>query len=152
MSIIILDLDNTISDDSWRRKFIRWEEEDLTARFHEYHSMCGFDAAKNYDLFDNCRHEIVIFTARPEMYRTITQEWLRRQRIFPRLMLMRGNNDYGSTVEIKRGQLRWMLNFCGIDQDQIVGAYDDRRDVVEMYLENDIPATQRFITPDGDQT
>ena len=72
MSVIILDLDNCIADDSWRIPKINWAAEDPLNRYHDYHSLSGFDTAHNHDLYINTRCDIVIFTARPIMYRALT--------------------------------------------------------------------------------
>jgi len=146
MSIIILDLDNCIANDEWRIKEIDWEQENPTARYHNYHGLAAFDEPGNTDLF-NCLvpHDIVIFTARPKFYGAPTAEWLKRNGINFSLLFMRDNNDHTHSKELKRRFLVELIQGMGVDPGKIVCAYDDRDDVVEMYKKLGIPAEVRKI-------
>jgi len=145
MSIIILDLDNCIADDSWRIPKINWETENLFDRYHSYHSLSGSDNAHNHDLYRNTGCDIVIFTARPAIYRTITEAWLLRHGIGHNILMMREMEDHSPSVELKHKQMMSLLNNTGIKIRDIVGAFDDRPDVVAMYSAFDIPAEVRAI-------
>ncbi len=145
MSYVILDLDNCIADDSWRIANINWQKTDPLERYHEYHSLSGFDKAGNKDLFKNHSHEIIILTARPVHYSALTAEWLKRQHINYHSLVMRNNNDHCPSVELKSKQLGWLANLYDVDMSKVVCAYDDRPDVVQMYLDHGIPAKVRSI-------
>lgn len=145
MSFIILDLDNTIADDSWRIPKINWQKKDPFERYHEYHSLSGFDRAGNKDLFKGTKHDIIILTARPVHYSAITMEWLNRQHIKPFALLMRNNNDHCPSVELKRKQMGWLTHLYNVPVELIHCAYDDRPDVVQMYLEHGVVAEVRSI-------
>lgn len=145
MSVIILDLDNCIADDSWRIPYINWQAEDPINRYHDYHSLSGFDIAHNHDLYIGNKNDIVIFTARPIMYRALTEEWLKRHGIGHALLMMRDMEDHRPSTELKFQQLMALFNNTDLKAGDIVGAYDDRPDVVEMYQKFGIPAEVRFV-------
>lgn len=133
MTFIILDLDNTIANDAWRIPRIDWKEPDPFKRYHAYHSLAPFDEAGNHDLFVNTPHEIIIMTARPVHYHAQTEEWLLRHGIDPALILMRNTSDHVHSRELKRQQLCSLKPSYGILRENIVCAYDDRQDVIDMY-------------------
>lgn len=146
MSIIILDLDNCISNDEWRIKEIDWQQENPTARYHAYHGLAAFDEPGNTDLF-NCLvpHDIVIFTARPMFYNAPTVEWLKRNGVQFSALFMRENNDHTHSKELKRKFLNTLVHAVGVNPGEIACAYDDREDVVDMYKKLGIPAEVRKI-------
>lgn len=140
MSCIILDIDNCISDDGWRIPFIKMETNDLRARFHEYHMLSAFDVPANLQNIVRDADDILIFTARPSEYRAITDEWLRRRAgITPRLMIMRAPLEHAPSLELKKRMLCAVLRDTDIAVGDIVAAYDDREDIVRMYLDHGIP-------------
>jgi hypothetical protein len=140
MSAIILDLDNCIANDGWRIPMIDWQHKDPMRRYHRYHCLAAFDEVGNQHLFRETEHDIIIFTARPTLYRPITEEWLRRNNVFWKCLVMRNDNDHRPSVELKRTQLRWLPDLYGVDFQDIAAAHDDREDVVAMYKEHGIPS------------
>lgn len=145
MSVIVLDIDNCIADDKWRIPRINWAAQDPLNRYHDYHSLSAFDNAHNHDLYINTRCDIVIFTARPIMYRALTEEWLRRHGVGYQLLMMRDMDDHSPSVELKRKQLMALFSNTDIRAGDIVGAFDDRPDVVEMYSVFGIPSQVRCV-------
>jgi hypothetical protein len=145
MSIIILDLDNCIADDRHRIPHIRWKMLDPDRRYHDYHMLSAWDEPGNHDLWQDTPHDIVVFTARPVAFSTMTREWLRRQGIRPREILMRNPNDHRPSVALKRTQLLWLTSYYGVKLTDIAAAYDDRLDVVEMYRDRGLHAEVRAI-------
>lgn len=145
MSVIILDIDNCIADDSWRIPKINWQTDNPVWRYHDYHSLSGFDMAHNHDLYINTRSDIVIFTARPILYRAITEEWLKRHGVGYALLMMRDMEDHSHSVELKQKQLNALFENTSAKAADIVAAYDDRPDVVQMYRKFGIPAEIRFV-------
>lgn len=133
MSAIILDIDNCIADDSWRIPRINWKAENPFDRYHDYHSLSAFDQSGNRDLFLGCKHDIIIFTARPLIYRAATVEWLSRNGVACALMLMRDMEDHRHSVELKKMQLEVLIERSDLEITDIVAAYDDRPDVISMY-------------------
>lgn len=145
MSVIILDIDNCIADDKWRIPHINWKTDNPLWRYHDYHSLSGFDTAHNHELYINTRSDIVIFTARPIMYQAITQEWLKRHGVGHVMLMMRDMDDHSHSVELKEKQLHALFANTDVKAKDIVGAFDDRPDVVQMYRKYGIPADIRFV-------
>lgn len=133
MGIVILDLDNTISDDEWRRPFIDWTQPDQEIRYRAYHQQCLRDEAGNRVLFEHIAHDIVIFTSRPECCRQLTEAWLRRHHIPAQELFMRANGTTRSSVDIKREHLQSLLSLHRCTVQDITCAYDDHPPVVAMY-------------------
>lgn len=142
--MIILDLDNCISNDLWRIKHIGWQHKDINRRYHDYHLLAGFDECRNRELFEG-RGDIAVFTARPVMYRAITTEWLARNGVHWKHLLMRNDSDHSHSVDLKERQLNWLISHYDVPLGSITHAYDDRPDVVEMYKRRGVPASVRFI-------
>lgn len=145
MSVIILDIDNCIADDSWRIPRINWQTDNPIWRYHDYHSLSGFDTAHNHELYINTRHDIVIFTARPIMYQAITMEWLKRHGVGHQFIMMREMDDHCHSVELKEKQLNALFANTNVKAEDIVGAFDDRPDVVAMYATFGIPSQVKFV-------
>ncbi len=145
MTTIILDLDNCISDDRHRIPRINWQQKDKFRRYHDYHLLSAFDELGNEDLVFGHTHEIVIFTARPVMYCALTTEWLRRNDVQFKHLLMRNDDDHSQSVELKKKQLGWLTSLYGIAKSDIFLAVDDREDVVDMYKSNGVDAILRSI-------
>lgn len=143
MIYIIVDLDNCIADDSHRINRINWQHEDPFRRYHDYHLLSGFDKVGNRDLLEGIS-EIIIFTARPEHYRALTEEWLKRNNIEFAHLFMRTEGDHVHSRELKCGQLL-SLSVHNVPLGSVVCAYDDRPDVVDMYKKFGIPAEVRAI-------
>lgn len=131
----IVDLDGCISDDIWRRPYIRplAEGEPPNAeRFFQYHEACSLDAYRNaHELAPDA--ELLLLTARPLAYRPATVDWLRNSRIEFRELIMRNNHDHRTSLELKREMVRWLPTHYGVPLERIVQAIDDRDDIVEMY-------------------
>lgn len=137
MAVVILDIDNTIACDAWRVPFIDHSAEFPYAKYNAYHEASVEDEVANRQLFDGVPHEIVIFTARPNIYAEMTKEWLRKNGVNYKLMFMRHEDDHRHSVELKQHMLGLLR--CIYD-GEIVAAYDDREDVCEMFRRNGVPA------------
>lgn len=143
MTYIIVDLDNCISDDAWRIPKIDWSKKNPLERYHEYHSLSAFDALVNEDIVTRPGQRAIVFTARPVLYRAITEEWLRRHDVPFDHLVMRNNDDHRHSMEIKRQMLHWLPEHYGVSWKRIAAAYDDRQDVVDMFRRYDIDAYVR---------
>lgn len=135
--IRILDLDNCIANDEWRIQFIDWNEQDMNKRYEKYHSCSFNDQIGNTHLL-RTEHDIVISTARPECYRATTIAWLDSKNIDCVSLFMRPDGDHRHSVDLKRDHLKLIASIHGADN--IADAYDDRPDVVKMYMDNGIVA------------
>lgn len=130
----ILDLDNCISDDEWRIKFIDWNLPPGNPRYMSYHHACFGDFMGNHDLVQT-DFKLLILTGRPMEVRTKTFDWLRSYGVKFAHLLMRNNNDQRTSVDVKRTQMGWLEEHYGIQRRDIRDAYDDHKGVVEMYRE-----------------
>lgn len=149
---ILLDLDNCISADAWRRVYLAPEYHDhdiepkALGRFHAYHRLCYLDRGAFFvtlqvELRRLDQPKIIINTGRPELYRSMTVLWL-KSRLTVEHILMRPNTDHSPAVELKKTNLKVARGELGYE---IVGAYDDHADVVAMYRESGIEAKRVAI-------
>jgi hypothetical protein len=144
----ILDLDNCISDDSPRLALIDWTKPHPNDRYRLYHEAAGDDKPGNLDLFDEyaqTEHSLIVCTARPIAYSVLTRRWLEEQGVKPFALLMRNNPDTRPSVAVKATQLQWLFDHYGVTKDRIADAYDDRQEIVDMYLSHGIAAYRRWI-------
>ena len=144
--MILLDLDNCISNDGWRIPVIGLQRDDRTVRdkYHLYHSLALWDEPGNEALMF-AEEPTAILTSRPVLYRDMTLEWLRRNRVNFAHLLMRNKDDMRSSVAVKREQLCWLINYYDVSLFDITAAYDDRPEIVEMYREFGIQSEVRAI-------
>lgn len=138
MSVIILDIDNTIANDLHRVPLIDHANPCPIERYHAYHAAGEHDEVGNHHLFRGVPHDIAIFTARPNMYRRMTAHWLLRAGVNFRWLMMRQDGDLTPSPELKRQQLRNFIQSIPITD--IVAAYDDRHDVIAMFRAEGIQA------------
>lgn len=143
--MIILDLDGCISNDAWRIPSINWQKQDPNDRYHDYHSLAPWDELGNRDLIDGHDDQITILTARPVSFRAATVEWLKRNDVPFRHLIMRNIDDHRPSVKLKETQLAWLRSHYGVPFTFIKAAYDDRPEVVEMYRSKGINAHVRAL-------
>lgn len=82
---------------------------------------------KLYQIIDRSNAEIIIYTARPEKIRTVTEKWLTEKSLFYAEMLMAKDNDTRHDVDIKLE----MLRENGLTPDKVAFIVEDRTCVVE---------------------
>lgn len=152
MNVIICDIDNCIAHDEWRIPFINWAEADLDKRFHAYHTLSVQDEACTLWLSEAVQNleanHIHFFTARGTRYAAQTHHWLREVagfKPFEYSLHMRNNADHRSSVLLKEEMLLNLNHHDGVRRADIVAAYDDRADIVEMYRANDIRSEVRAL-------
>lgn len=144
MKTIIVDLDNCISDDEWRLDRIRHNEQNFHLRYHDYHEACISDELCNRDIIEQ-DYRIAIITGRPLTYMPMTIQWLVNRGIRFDHLIMRNRYDYSNSVSLKRKMFWWLINYYDVAFEDIVCAYDDRQDIVNMYIEEGIKAEVRAI-------
>lgn len=133
---IIVDLDGTIADDRHRLHLIDRSAADPYERYHE---LCLNDAPMNLSILHLCDKLDILpafVTSRPEKFRKDTTKWLGDIHKLPleSPLIMRPNDNKQSSPQLKHDA----LNFLGVHN--ILCAFDDRRDVVEMYTRCRVPA------------
>ena len=141
----IFDLDNCIADDAWRMPFINWSP-GLTPdeRYSGYHNMCYGDEPRNKDVVQVMQDhgvKLVFFTARSVAVRKQTQQWLQKHfGIVDPTLIMRAVSDFVPSVILKAQMLERFRSELR-PNDRIIAAFDDRQDIVDMYISHGIPAT-----------
>lgn len=145
MTIRIIDLDNCIADDAWRIPRIEWQHTNPMRRYHAYHSLAPFDVCRNREIFEGVKDNIVVFTARPFHYRAATEEWLGRNGVPVKCLIMRNDEDHRPSVMVKEWQLNILLAHYHVHEDEILAAHDDREDICAMFERRGIPATRTRI-------
>lgn len=150
MDIVIIDVDNCISDDCWRRDHII--PSDVAAapevRWHAYHLAAGADEARNIHIFKQipAGSRIVISTAMPEFYRRRRERWLRKHNVPFDQLVMRANKDHRPSVEVKRDALHAIIREY---PHANIMAYDDHPEIVTMYKNHGVFAIHMAINEDG---
>lgn len=130
---VIWDLDNCLSDDGWRIRFIDWHKP-VETRWTNYHRMCFRDAPGNHaEFFEAVKLGLapMFITGRPESARALTMAWLSHHfDIRSPMLLMRGNEDHRPSVDVKLELLTGALQRA---KGRPRLAYDDKPDIVQMY-------------------
>jgi hypothetical protein len=142
-NIAIFDIDGCIADDLWRRERIP-ENASQSLEYDFYHAGCGGDpelAVGSARLRNHINNGdfIVFATARPFKVAELTINWIgARFGIEPQkefMVLMRKDGDSRSAVEVKREMTSYIQTYAKESGRNVTAAYDDRVDIIEMYLE-----------------
>jgi len=124
--MIIVDIDNTISDARWRNEYAERKEWDI------YHSLSIHDKPINLHILEE-DDSIFFLTGRPEKYRDITLKWMDKH--LPKKtrykVIMRPESDFASAPKFKASIASYF--------NKITFAWDDREDVLEAYRKLGIP-------------
>lgn len=145
-NIVLFDIDNCISSDSWRLYTIIPDCKDNDKKYKEYHTLAPFDAPNHANVAILTKHfregrEVVLVTSRPEWIRRATDLWLFSHGIKHDKLLMRPEGDYKRSKDLKP----FLLKQNGIDPANVLCAYDDRADVLEAYAALGIDAKKLCI-------
>jgi hypothetical protein len=147
----IFDLDNCISNDIDRINSIDWHLSNKDGRYDLYHAALAYDAAANLEAVMaqlNAGRSLVFLTGRPVKHHVTTCAWIEnklRQHCGYKLhradytLLMRPDDCYVPAVELKRSMLD-TLDFYNIPRKQVRIAFDDRQDIVDMYIKEGLIA------------
>lgn len=142
-SIAVFDIDGCISDDFWRREMIPAGASKYSD-YVAYHAACATDSPLEPGariLRNHIEHGdfIVFCTARPMAVAMQTSAWIEAnfgiQANEGFIILMRRDEDERSAVEVKRGLMALLDQYCGETGRKVFNLYDDRMDVLQMYME-----------------
>lgn len=162
--IVVINIDGCISDDRWRRARVP-EGASKPEHFAHYHAGASDDPPLNFGSAILMNHiangDFIVFaTGRYAKEAEATAVWIRRNfRIEPVTdfsILMRADDDQRPVVEVKREFAAYLNNsFCQQKGMKVVAAYDNRRDVVEVYREAGFESTilnenGEFVPYEGD--
>ena len=127
----IFDLEGTLSNSKHR--------EHLRPDWDKFHELFPKDEPIGAicDLFRILQNasDVIILTGMMERHREMAEHWVNKNNLFPSSMLMRGNQDLTPSPEYKLNIITTISNNFNIDM-----VYDDRIDIVETLLTNNIPA------------
>lgn len=143
---VIVDLDNCISDDRNRIPLIDWSKKGA-ARYKAYHSACGQDTCVVHEGISkalNLADRVVVITARPEAHRLETLSWLHKNGLRASVLLMREDGDERSSVDVKKSHLDSFPAY-GLSKEDVLIAFDDRSEILEMYRSMGIPVCRVAI-------
>jgi hypothetical protein len=133
---VVFDMDGTLADVRGLRHLL-----DGPGRFDAFHR-ASIDAPANDWVVQAARAEhaagraVLIVTARQARYRNITAWWLALHDVPSEAMWMRATNDSRPDHVVKAEILRKIR-----PSFQVVHAYDDRPEVVEVWQRAGIPVT-----------
>lgn len=130
---IICDIDGTIADCEHRRHYVDKFPKDWKGFFSEMHKdPLRKDVAKKVIDYYNKMHTIIYVSARPEEYRDVTLEWLKKHSMsFGWTLIMRSSGDRRPDIEVKQEIYnKYLKNY------PIEAVFDDRPSVIEMWKGN----------------
>ena len=131
----IFDMDGTLCDTSEIVHFIEGDDKDFAA-FHAASAACPPHA----DIVAAAREQaakglaILVVTSREFIWRDLTLDWLVANDIPYDALYMRIVGDYRKDVVIKTDILKQIVD----DGYQVLEAWDDKPDVLELWRENGI--------------
>jgi uncharacterized HAD superfamily protein len=139
-SIILVDIDYTLADAAWR--------DPLLGKWDEYYAESGKDLPFGFvDFILTMAHEhgkrIMALTARPERTRCLTVRWLIKWEIPVDSILMRGDNDYRSAVEVKRDLV------ASLNLNEVMFVLEDRDDAVAAFRQMGLNVLQVYGVSNG---
>jgi hypothetical protein len=146
---VIFDLDNCLANDEWRCGLIDHDSRGQ-GKYTAYHDSCSGDDPGNVLIFRNYIDKGVIpvfLTGRPVTIAAETAKWIKDVLGYSGVyhMIMRNPGDGRDAPALKSDQLDMLLAHYGVLKHTIIHAFDDRQDVVDMYLKRGIPATRMCI-------
>ena len=136
--IILTDLDHTLCA-SWRR-------DDMigVASWDEYHADAEHDEAvgATCELIRSLHHSghvIIGLTSRPEKWRELTLSWLMKHEVFLDDLMMRAEDDFRPSPELKLGLAEEFFNG---DLSKIDMLIEDREDVITTFRAEGVTCIQ----------
>lgn len=139
--ICIFDIDGTLSNLEHRRNYVRRKP----ANWGAFNATMGEDG-RNEVVIDTFNalcatgdYHMVIFTGRSDRFREVTETWLSDNGINYDELHMRTHTDESNHVRdsiVKKAMLDDLI--ARHPDKKIMGVFDDRLQVVEMWIENGI--------------
>lgn len=148
---VIFDLDNCVCDDEHRVHLIQTPPPMTGDRWAAYHAACWGDTvnlAAQELLVTHCVEDglgMIVFTGRTCDHRGETVRWMEKHFRKPDIIMMRNVGDHIGAVAMKQRMLDYLVSYEGIQLKNVLHAYDDRQDIVDMYKSHGIPATRLFV-------
>lgn len=138
-NIVVCDIDGTVSDPTHRLEYARGPKKDWGTFF----SLMYMDLPRKevfQQVINTAEAEgayIVYVSARPEKYRQITEDWLRKHNMHAHIHLfMRKDGDKREDTLVKGDIYKNYLSKCNV-----VEVFDDRPSVIRMWREKGLNVT-----------
>lgn len=139
MTTLIFDIDGTLADCDHRRHHITGGRRDWDGFFATMADDPVIEPIRRLaELASRSGAAIVLCSGRPEKYRTVTEEWLRRSNVPFEALYMRAEGDFRADYIVK-AQLLDGIRKDGHDPLLVI---DDRQTVVDMWRENGLVCLQ----------
>ncbi len=127
--ICVFDMDGTLADIEHRRHFVHQTPKDWKGFFENIASddlrQDVYDMLIGYHMKD---HPIIIVSARPEEYRTVTVEWLKKYNVPHFTLIMRRSGDKRPDTEVKK-----QIYDTYLKKYKIECVVDDRPSVIRQW-------------------
>jgi predicted kinase len=130
---VICDLDGTLCNLDHRLHFTQSDPKDWKGFFNGIPDDSLREDVRNSILKIYDEHQntfLILVSARPEMYREATEEWLKKNNIFYQALIMRETNDKRPDTEVKADVYEKYLKNLNI-----IKVFDDRPSVIRMWRE-----------------
>ncbi len=129
--LVLFDIDGTLADNSHRQHFLasspkHWDK--FYDKMNEDRPNVGVVSLYR-TLSRSGNYDVVLVTARPERYRSVTENWLSHHEIDCTRLLMRPDKDFRPDAEIKQE----MLGELTSSLDDVAFIVDDRAKTVRMW-------------------
>lgn len=126
---VLVDIDHTLSNAFWRDSMIGsmgWDDYHMASRDDQpLQDMCSLINELWFD------YQVIGLTARPEKWRKLTVEWLLKNRVELHEILMRPDDDYRSSPELKVALAK--KRFGDDLHNHVSFVIDDRDDVCSVF-------------------
>lgn len=136
---VLIDIDNVIANAVWREGMIDQKGWDA---FHEASLQDAPIDAVCTMINSFATYHICLVTGRPEKFRQVTMEWLLNHSVWLDELLMRPNDDFRKSPEMKVDLVQ--KRFSNPKED-VAFIIDDRLDIIEAFQAIGIPGFQAFV-------
>ena len=129
-NVVLVDLDDTLSDTSWREHLIKSDGWDA---FHNQliHDQPCEDIVRLINMIAGGSIAVIGITGRPERYRDISLRWLLKHNIWIDELLMRPNDDRQKAPKSKMDLIT--ARFGPDWAQQILCFIDNREDIIKEF-------------------
>ena len=129
--IIVVDIDGTLADISHRQHHIKGKRKKWRKFFQSMDKDLPVPAVAAKVRMLSQDHMIILVSGRPDDYRTLTEDWLRKHQIPYHQLFMRQSGDFRDDDVVKQEILNQYLN-----KEKIKLVIDDRPRVIRMWRKN----------------
>lgn len=142
---VLFDIDHTLSDANWRNHMLPACYALGGTWWDDYHRASGVDSPCDdviqlVNNFRHCDHPVIGITARPGKFRTLTRNWLQMHKVNLDELLMRPDEDFRPSAELKLALAR--ERFGERISDEVLFIIDDHPEVVKAFQAAGVTALQ----------